>query len=62
MARLDERLAGWRFVCGEQFSITDITAFCALYFGRLVDLEIPAHLANLQRWHDEVSSRPSAAA
>ena len=59
---LDERLAGHEFVCGKRFSISDITAFCALYFASLVEVGIPNRLRDLERWHDAVASRPSATA
>ena len=61
--RLDKELAERTFMAGETFSVADITALCTIDFAsRLVDLKPDAELANLWRWHDEVSARPSAAA
>ena len=60
MANLNDRLGGRRFVCGDNFTIVDITAFCAVYFASLVNIEIPENLKNLERWHQDVLSRPSA--
>ena len=61
--RLDKELAERTFMAGETFSVADITALCTIDFAsRLVDLKPDAELANLWRWHGEVSARPSAAA
>lgn len=62
MGRLDDRLAEHTFICGEKFSIVDITAFCGLYFASLVNIQIPDAHMNLKRWHADISGRPSAAA
>lgn len=61
--RLDGQLAERRFVAGERYTIADITALCVIDFAtQLVDLKPDESLANLWRWHAEVSARPSAAA
>jgi len=60
--RLDAQLADHRFVAGEQFSIADITALAFVDFAKWIKLEIPDDAVHLQRWHAEVSSRPSASA
>jgi glutathione S-transferase len=62
LAWLDGELAGRPFVAGERYTIADITALCALDFGRVVDIRIAPEQKNLQRWYDAVSSRPSAKA
>ena len=62
MRKLDAHLDGRRFIAGENFSIADITALCAIDFGKFVDVPIADDRINLQRWYDAVSSRPSAAA
>ncbi len=59
---LNERLAGSRFIAGEQFSIADITALVAVDFMKPAKLERPQDLTHLDRWHADVSRRPSAAA
>lgn len=59
---LDRELAGRAYVAGDTYSIADITALCGVDFCKFVDLDIPADCSNLQRWYDDVSSRPSAAA
>ena len=51
------------FVAGETFSIADITALCTIDFAAgAARVPIPDQCSNVQRWHAEVSSRPSAEA
>lgn len=59
---LDAQLAGNRFVAGNAYSIADITALVAIDFMRPARLQRPPELKNIDRWHAEVSSRPSAKA
>lgn len=62
LAWLDGEMAGRPFVAGERYTIADITALCALDFGRVVDIRIAPEQKHLQRWYDAVSTRPSAKA
>ena len=62
MKWLDGELAGRKFVAGDRFTIADITLLVGIDFGRVSNIRIAPGLANLQRWYDEVSSRPSAKA
>ena len=62
LAWLDGELADRSFVAGERFSIADITALVGIDFGRVVKIRIQPEQKNLQRWHEAVSSRPSARA
>jgi glutathione S-transferase len=62
LAWLDGQLATRKFVAGDKYSVADITTLCAIDFGRPVNIRIPPELANVQRWHKDVSSRPSAKA
>jgi glutathione S-transferase len=62
LAWLDGELAERPFVAGERYTIADITALCALDFGRVSDIRIAPEQKHLQRWYDAVSSRPSAKA
>jgi glutathione S-transferase len=61
-AWLDEELGTRRFIAGEKFTIADITALCAVDFGRVSKIRIQPEQKNLARWREEVSSRPSAKA
>jgi len=62
LAWLDAELAGRSFVAGERYTIADITALCAIDFGRVSDIRIAPEQKHLQRWHEAVSGRPSAKA
>jgi glutathione S-transferase len=58
----DAGLAGKDFITGPHFSIADITALCAIDFGKIWRFEIPEDCANAARWYKSVSTRPSAQA
>jgi glutathione S-transferase len=62
LAWLDGELAGRAFVAGERYTIADITALCAIDFGRVSEIRIAPEQKQLQRWYDSVSTRPSAKA
>ena len=61
-AWLDARLASRQYLAGERFTVADITAFCALEFGRgLLKYRPGAEgLVHLQAWRDRIAQRPSA--
>jgi glutathione S-transferase len=59
---LDSELSGHPFIAGNGFSVADITAMVGIDFMKPAKIERPENLPNLDRWHGEVSSRPSAAA
>ena len=59
----DHILEGQPWMAGQRFTIADITAFCAIEFGKLMKFNpgkegFPA----LQAWRDRVAQRPSALA
>lgn len=60
---LDAELARHPYVAGERFTIADITAYCALEFGRgLMKFRPGAEgLTHLQAWRDRIAARPTAA-
>ena len=60
--RMDAELADRTFVCGERYSIADITTLVSVDFAKWVKLAIPESCRHLRRWYDTVSSRPSAKA
>jgi glutathione S-transferase len=62
LAWLDRELAARPFVAGERYTVADITLLCAIDFGRVVEIRIAPEQKNLARWHETVSSRPSARA
>lgn len=60
---LDSMLAQRPFIAGDRYTIADITALVGLDLGRnLAGLEIPNSVKHVKRWHESVSSRPSAKA
>ena len=59
---LDGELKDRPFVAGADYTVADITAMVAVDFMRVSKLAVPEELANLKRWHQAVSARPSAAA
>lgn len=59
LGRFDTALGGSRFLAGEKFSIADITFAVALQFAQMVKLDLPFDLPNIERYLNEVGSRPS---
>lgn len=61
---LDQQLAQQPYIAGQRFTIADITAFCALEFGRGMLKFRPADeaMSHLQDWRDRIAARPSAQA
>jgi glutathione S-transferase len=59
--RLDGQLADNEFVAGHNFSIADISAMVVVDFAGRIKLSLPEDAANLRRWYESVSARPSAA-
>jgi glutathione S-transferase len=59
---LDAELGKHRYITGENFTVADITGLVALDFMKPAKLSIPENLANVKRWHAELSARPSASA
>jgi glutathione S-transferase len=59
---LDRELEDRDFIAGATYSVADITTLVAVDFMRVSKLAVPENLANLRRWHQAVSARPSAAA
>jgi glutathione S-transferase len=60
---LDGELAQREFFAGARFSVADITAVCAIDFGKPSNIRIDgAKHPHLKAWHERVSARPSAKA
>ena len=55
-------LAARPFVAGDRYTIADITALCAIDFGRVTGIRPLPEQKHLVRWHEAVSARPSAKA
>ena len=60
---LEEELGKRTFMAGERFSVADITALCAIDFGKVSNIRIDATThPKLAAWHATVTARPSAKA
>jgi glutathione S-transferase len=59
---MDKELADRPFIAGDAFSVADITALVAVDFMKPARILRPPELKNLERWYQDVSSRPSAKA
>jgi len=59
---LDSELAARPFVAGDRYTIADVTALCAIDFGRVTGIRPLPEQKHLVRWHEAVSARPSAKA
>ena len=59
---MDSELAARPFVAGDRYTIADVTALCAIDFGRVTGIRPLPEQKHLVRWHEAVSARPSAKA
>jgi glutathione S-transferase len=59
---LDDQLEDQLFIVGDHFSVADVTGLVAIDFMKPAGLALPEELANVRRWHAQVSARPSARA
>jgi glutathione S-transferase len=59
---LDRHLAERRFVCGDGFTVADITGLVGMDFMKPAKIALPEDLGNVRRWHAELAARPSAQA
>jgi glutathione S-transferase len=62
MMIFDDVLRDRAFVAGDRFTVGDITALVALDFAKPARLAIPPELEHLNRLHQSLKARPSAAA
>lgn len=58
LAWLDGELAHRPWLAGDTFSIADITAVCALDFGKVSQIRIGDDTPHLKRWYDAIKARP----
>lgn len=59
---LEKYLEEGPYLAGEQFTMVDITAICAIGFAAWSDIHIPDENNRTKKWYAEVSARPSAEA
>ena len=62
LAIFDQELEHHPFAAGDRYSVADITGLVAADFMKPAKLAVADELTNLRRWHQSVSSRPSASA
>ena len=62
MAIVDKTLRDRPFIAGDRFTVADITGLVALDFAKPARIAIPPELVYLNRWHEALKKRPSAAA
>ena len=62
LALLDRELKDRKFIAGDRYTVADITGLVGVDFMKPAKLAVPDAMANLKRWHAEVSARPSAKA
>ena len=59
--RLNTEFSLSEYVAGTRYSVADITLLSAIDFaGSMVELKPDDNLENLQRWHNQILSRPSS--
>ncbi len=59
--RLDREFSSSEYVAGNRYTVADITLLSAIDFASsMVDLKPAESLKNLNRWHEQISSRPSS--
>jgi glutathione S-transferase len=60
---LENELTRRPYMAGDRFTVADITALCAIDFGKVSQLRIDAKAhPNLAAWHARVTERPSSKA
>ncbi len=59
---LDGQLDGRTYICGDRFTVADITGLVGLDFMKPAKLSVPDELSNVRRWHETLAARPSAQA
>jgi len=58
---LDAHLEGREFMVGKEFTMADIDAAVTCGFARWIRQSVPGECANILRWYEGVSARPSVA-
>jgi glutathione S-transferase len=62
LAILDRELEGQQFICGDSFTVADITGLVGLDFMKPAKLSVPEEFGYVRRWHARLAERPSAKA
>lgn len=59
LERLEAHIAGREFICGESFSIADISGGVALDFARVLRVDVNAGRPAIASWRSRLAARPS---
>ncbi len=59
---LVKELEGQEFICGDSFTVADITGLVGLDFMKPAKLSAPEEFRHVRRWHAALAARPSAGA
>jgi glutathione S-transferase len=60
---LEKELTGRSYMAGDRFTVADITALCALDFGKVAKVRLaPDKHPHLIAWHERCAARPSSKA
>jgi glutathione S-transferase len=60
---IEGELALRPYLAGQRFTVADITALCAIDFGKVSNVRVKAEThPNLAAWHARVTERPSTKA
>jgi glutathione S-transferase len=62
VALLESELGKRPYIAGDRFTVADILAMTTIDFMRVIKLKLTPEMKHLSRWHNAVSSRPSAKA
>ncbi|MCY1560818.1 Disulfide-bond oxidoreductase YfcG [compost metagenome] len=57
-AVLDQRLAEYPYLAGDDYSIADIAHFGWTHIARIIDFDFSRH-RHLSAWHERVAARPA---
>jgi glutathione S-transferase len=60
LAILDRELEGQEFICGDTFTVADISGLVGLDFMKPAKLTISEEFGYVRRWHARLRERPSA--
>ncbi|MDQ7048202.1 MAG: glutathione S-transferase family protein [Enterobacterales bacterium] len=58
----ETHLASSAYLASDSFSIADITFFCALEFGKVINIRLSEKHPNIERWYQQMKQRPSSQA
>ena len=62
LAKVDQQLAGRKYLCGDRFTMADLLLFAFLDFAQGVAQPLDPAKRNLKAWFDRVTARPSVEA